>query len=129
MIIKLRAWHSLDKKMYHFDKPWWCNEYQSFALEMREKQVGDYCFDFDEDGLSEPMLFTGVMDKNGKEIYEKDIVRKGDYLGIIQWYAFQPSFVIQEIGSINFIDLMSSSIPDFLPEIIGNTYQNPELCK
>jgi uncharacterized phage protein (TIGR01671 family) len=72
-----------------------------------------------------PLLFTGAVDKNGKEIYEGDIVkRKGrlpeeiffeDCAFLIGKKNSSDSFFCQSIGN----DC----------EIIGNIYQNPELLK
>src|SRR3990167_4634455 len=69
------------------------------------------------------MQFTGLLDKNGKEIYEGDIVKTEDFTGYI-WYR-SPDFVIrQDIGSNNehtYLDFFRKC------EIIGNIFENSEL--
>jgi len=68
------------------------------------------------------MQFTGLLDKNGKEIYEGDIVR-GQHKIIGDWTA-KVDFLATGIwfGGAKF-----SEVENY--EIIGNIYENPELLK
>ena len=75
----------------------------------------------------EIMQFTGLEDKNGKEIYEGDIVRnelftekQDDIIGEIKWVGCGFWFVDSNMNLFN--------IPSDI-EIIGNIYENPELLK
>ena len=78
--------------------------------------------------------FTGLTDKNGKEIYEGDIVRggelEGDHGSVVYEIAYNeggdyPAFDLKgwrgETNGICFF------INDAYIEVIGNIYENPEL--
>jgi uncharacterized phage protein (TIGR01671 family) len=75
------------------------------------------------------MQFTGLLDKNGKEIFEGDIILLGVTTGVVE-------FGEQDIGhdwqSVGFFTREKDGSQFNLfggdnVEIIGNVYQNPEL--
>jgi hypothetical protein len=68
--------------------------------------------------------YTGLHDKNGKEIYFDDIVRNkyGD-IGSVIWFSDWSMRVDWGGGDIHFID------PEWGLEVIGNIHDNPELLK
>ena len=76
--------------------------------------------------------FTGLYDKNGKEIYECDIVRYSlddrKDIGYIGFHARSASFRVvakhTDFGIGNRGELHESEL-----EIIGNIYDDPELLK
>ena len=104
--IKFRAWDSHSKKMEYM-KP-----YQSL-----------YTISF-----IEYMQYTGLKDKNGKEIYEGDIVIAYDETmdvickGQIIWDKCECGFCIKG-AEPTFIGYY----PEL--EVIGNIYENPELLE
>lgn len=76
------------------------------------------------------MQFTGLLDKNGKEIYEGDIVTFSDAIEnkkvVIEYIAPSFRYTVHggKVDGITF-DLIGWSTW----EIIGNIYENPELLK
>lgn len=79
------------------------------------------------------MIYTGLKDNNGKEIYEGDIVKyNADYENPEDW----GTVVWSEGGFASFALKMKKSSSFLLGkrfgseyEIIGNIYENPELLK
>lgn len=70
--------------------------------------------------------YTGLNNKNGKEIYEGDIVRtsvaKND-IGLVEWHCERAAFVVHMKSSTQWYRL------DKRDQIIGNIHDNPELLK
>lgn len=84
--------------------------------------------------------FTGLLDKNGKEIYEGDIITTAEYLfidkgvqnyvGIVEWVfaGFQIILKCVNPDKQGISDGINEALEEGeLFEIIGNIYENPEL--
>ena len=110
--IKFRAWHKKDKFMHIVSE-----------LFFRE---GGFC-DF------ELMQYTGLKDKNGKEIYEGDIVNytsiNGKSIGkyVVEWYEYKCGYILSGINKES--ELWNRDWEPMRAEITGNIYENPELTE
>ena len=71
----------------------------------------------------ETTQFTGLLDKNGKEIYEGDIVRYKDVRPLaVEWDEKFAQFVTRPSRTIQYF--IAGDV-----EIIGNVYEHPELIE
>jgi uncharacterized phage protein (TIGR01671 family) len=77
----------------------------------------------------EIVMFTGLLDKNGKKIFECDIVKtEGIYSGESCNWTVSFHNTCFKLTNKDDMEYLSSYMNDEL-EIIGNIFENPELVK
>lgn len=92
-------------------------------------QIGDFekslCYKVDKDTLGQ---HTGLHDKNGKEIYEGDIVKYRDSRGQhIEKVIFDKGCFYAGMHWGSSTRIAPKLINTRITEVIGNIYDNPEL--
>jgi uncharacterized phage protein (TIGR01671 family) len=111
--IKFKAWDFVNKKMHDVGDIY----EQSLFNRCGEFVYGEVVF----------LQYTKLQDKNGKEIYEGDVIeskneRKGEYRkGVV---VFEAENVCQSGFNFGSVGWYQDEI-----EVIGNIYENPELLE
>lgn len=73
--------------------------------------------------------FTERFDKNGDEIYEGDIVKTNNGVGIVRYNAKQWFYEVAEVNEPLDNERKPGGIPEEDWEVLGNIHDNPELLK
>src|SRR5690625_395079 len=139
--IKFRAWDKTNKKMHYGVGILGSAIYIDFNGQKEYEEVNGH----------ELMQYTGAKDKNGREIYEGDVVKRkyevwganpfgnassvlekaGTYIGVVN-YRPSVGFIMNSCrhydANDNFIETLSGiKIYSKHSKVIGNIYEHPEL--
>ncbi|MDU7553152.1 MAG: YopX family protein [Streptococcus parasanguinis] len=126
-MIRFRAWHNTWEEMCEVKRIRFDDEGNITTVLVKGEAFGSNAH-LEEIEL---MQSTGLKDKNGKEIFEKDIL---DYNGrkvIVKWHGSFACFIYE------FVDELKSRTAEWQPlylsyykfEIVGNSLENPELLE
>jgi len=124
MQLKIRAWDE-EKKRYYRD----LHKYQTGYIAVVINEENELCLITGDGVYLQPLLFTGIKDRNGQEVYEGDIV---EYQGRIFQIIFgatefntraqiETEFVMRDISTTW---RLSKDV-----EVIGNRFEHPELLE
>lgn len=126
--IKFRAWHKKEKRMSHVN-----------VFSQAEGWVhtpGEHgCYEVWNAGKYEIMQYTGLKDKNGKEIWNGDIVSLGSFDTLRAHIEYQHcSFVLVHKKDSERKQYCDNGVSEPIfkncevsLEVIGNIYENPDL--
>ncbi len=127
MIPKFRAWDERNECMHEVVSIWLDS---SLMIVVRNEETVDTIFD-----NFELMQSTGLIDRNGVEIFEGDVVKWGDTLGgeetpiRIATVKIEPDILFDSnVGIFNYGQFAYKNTEKFLT-ILGNIYENPELLE
>lgn len=131
--VKFRIWDKTSNRMLYQD------DFERVELDTKNKMVSlvrsetiesSYVLDY-EDGIeAEIMQYTGLKDKNGKKVYEDDIIQYSHKaVGMIlrkvrMKYGMWGIEGIVKGTQIHFANILESEY-----EVIGNIHENPELLE
>jgi len=123
-MIKFRAWHRELGRMMSIKNMWFQDSHIE-ELELNDAIMNDY-ITVSPDEI-ELMQSTGLKDKNGKEIFEGDVVKMAkDVYSEPTYYE-----VVRHRGGAYRLESKQHGCELWLRhtdcEIVGNVYENPEL--
>lgn len=130
MMQKFRVWHKELERLMSV-QIMWLDEGEISELELNDSLMNESIPVYRDDVIL--MQSTGLVDKNGKEIFEGDVVELVDEYGdsgmskvVSQEGAL--GMIIEEVF-VPFATMSILSTVDYTLEVIGNIYENPELVE
>jgi len=135
--IKFRAWDKSEEKIIYSDKEYYdydfrCDEHGNLLCYSNCSYADTFGDEHDEwVKLDSVMQYTGLKDKNGKEIYEGDIIKhqiKDTRTVVFKDGAFQTKRLVPVKGELHdTFFFYECTGKDW--EVIGNIYENPSLLE
>jgi uncharacterized phage protein (TIGR01671 family) len=115
-VIKFRIWFKTENR--------WLETPDGLFFKYPHSTSGEYFGDFIHDPYF-PQQFTGLLDKNGKEIYEGDIVHYIAYCPLMEPPKIDKKFQVEFNNERCAYNVFAAYDGKF--EVIGNIFENPEL--
>ena len=126
--IKFRAWDRELKEWTNYS----INNIDGNLVDFCNKEAG--CWETDKEGKRFVLCqYTGLKDKNGKEIYEGDVIKAisfARWIGVVEYSDENQAFIFDDLDkkyrgkSTVFMNQFDDEF-----EILGNIYENPELLE
>jgi uncharacterized phage protein (TIGR01671 family) len=129
--IKFRAWDKLNNQMLEVLQICFDDRnlpYLKVGVVGRNNETyKDYNLKMEDIEL---MQYTGLLDKNGREIYEEDILKEDcGTIWLVEWYKTGLVIKCKRPKTDEIFFTLSESADIGILEIIGSIYQNPELLE
>ena len=133
-MLRFRAWDKVAKVMiYHIEQT-----YDGLGNFQENENIEDYvsdisfgCFaDWLENDQFVIMQSTGLFDKNGKEIFEGDLLRDSESIVIVKFKDGE--FIVDYrnmVGEWRNYGSLFRYLKDYEGEVIGNVYEHNHLLK
>lgn len=130
MIPKYRMWNKITSRLHGVDGLYFDSEEVQY-----KDEVGVLRFIKFENTIL--MQSTGLRDKNGKEIFEGDIVTDGDVTSDIKYHQTLGFYMIGKYGfsvpfgqgvDVEYFEEFADHVSKTF-EVVGNVYENPELLE
>lgn len=121
--IKFRIWDIENKEMLKVQELDFEPTFYGGRIAIRPDQYNDY-FDTEDMIL---MQYTGLDDKNGKEIYEGDIVGDNKIKWIVKWNKHRMGFCLYPTTKQLYDEMPINVVNKLGFKKLGNIYDNPEL--
>ena len=131
--IKFRAWDKVSKQMFKirlvdlYDMTVYSAKSGDFICSYQRKTKYSKNENFKDVERLVFMQYTGILDKHGKEIYEKDLVKNTETNKVykVVWNGSSAAFELEDEEN-QYKSLFFANEGFGRYEIIGNVYENPE---
>lgn len=120
---KFRAWDKQDRRMITHEQDFIPLKVTNLGVLRLNPNIEKDNWEFMNRDRFYLMQYTGLKDRNGKDIYEGDILSRKNLKYIVKWssnHMFALTVDNMEVGM-----LCEVTTEEF--EIVGNIYENPEL--